>query len=177
MCAVCGKKLAKKQRQYCSRHCAGVASSNSPESKLAQWFIREILGRNWTKADWHGSHKSHASKLLKMYSLEDIRGCIQTLCKDPERFGYPGFKLQYMVTILKGEPPYIEQFIAVPDPPPVFEIHNYDDWVLRHGAKAIAQGKWNGIYTPIDEPHRFNYTAIMLMFGEEYADRSRKGKK
>lgn len=140
----------------------------SDTKKLAQWFVIVILKRPWTKADWGGTHMAHAKKLLGMgYKLDEIQSCALAMVKNPGRLeGWnQEWKLQYLTTLLRGEPPYIEQWLRPPDPPPVYEIHRYDDWVMVYGKKAIEKGLWDGIYLPINEPHRLNDNAIEIILG------------
>lgn len=128
---------------------------------LAQYFVREIIDRHWTPADYGGTHMAHAKKLLKMYSLEDIKGCLKAVKETPERFNLPkGFRPQYLTSLLKFEPPLIEQFLKVPDPPPIYQIRTYDKWVLEYGKKAIEQGVWDGVYPCADEPYRLTAQEI-----------------
>ena len=111
---------------------------------------------------------AHAKKLLGMgYKLDEIQSCALAMVKNPGRLeGWnQEWKLQYLSTLLRGEPPYIEQWLRPPDPPPVYEIHRYDDWVMVYGKKAIEKGLWDGIYLPINEPHRLNDNAIGIVLG------------
>lgn len=148
-------------------------------TRLARWFVATILKRHWTRADWGGTVMAHAKKLLKLgYGLNEIQGCALALVKNPDMFeGWTGeWPLQYMVTILKGEPPYIEQWLRPPDPPPIYEIHRYDDWVMVYGKKAVEMGLWDGIYLPINEPYRLNDKALEIILGDEAIQAALKAK-
>ena len=142
---------------------------------LAFWFVTEVLGRQWTEADYGGTHMAHASKLLKMkYDPADIKACIMAI--EDGMFDFeglpPDFELKYLITIIKGEPPYIEQFLAIPEPPPIYEIRSYDNWVKTYGLRAIESGVWNGAYLPINQTHRLTEDDIALILGEQYAQKS-----
>jgi hypothetical protein len=119
---------------------------------------------------------AHASKLIKMmkYDPADIRACVMAIVDDTFDFEgiAPNLELKYLITILKGEPPYIEQFLAVPDPPPVYEIEAYDHWVRMHGKRAVEQGTWDGVYLPVNQPYRLVEQEIAVVLGEEYAQAS-----
>ena len=108
---------------------------------------------------------AHAKKLLRLYKLEEIQGCCLALVKQPERFdGWEhGWELKYMVTILKGEPPYITQWITPPSPPPIYEVRAYDLWVQNWGKKAIRLGLWDGNYPCVDEPYRLSAEALQII--------------
>lgn len=139
---------------------------------LAQWFVREVLGRRWTQADYRGVHMKHASQVLKLgYALGDVKACIMAMIDFPEGFeAMPeGLELKYILTVTKGEPPYIEQFLAIPDPPPVYEIDAYDDWVKKYGSRAVGDGVWDGVYLPINQPYRLTEDDIAAILGESYA--------
>lgn len=145
---------------------------------LAYWFVKNVLGREWTQADYGGTHMAHASKLIKMkYDPVDIRACVMAMVDDTFEFEgiAPNLELKYLITILKGEPPYIEQFLRVPDPPAIYEIESYDHWVRMHGKKAIEQGAWDGIYLPVNQPYRLTENEIAYILGEEYAQLSLEG--
>lgn len=144
---------------------------------LAYWFITEIIGRDWVAADRMGVHVTHASKLLKMgYDIQDIQACVMNMVEGTFDFDAPdGFlerPMRYLSVVTQGEPPYIEQFLRPPDPPAVYEIAAYDEWIRRHGKKAIECGAWDGIYWPINQPHRLTEDDIALILGEEHAQRS-----
>lgn len=149
---------------------------NEPVKDLAFWFVTEVLGRWWTQADYGGTHMSHASRLIKKYKYDpgDIKACIMAMVDETQEFqDVPDdFEFRYLITVLKGEPPYIEQFLAVPDPPPVYEISAYDMWVREYGKRAIEGNVWDGVYLPINQPYRWTEDDIALMLGEEYAQAS-----
>lgn len=142
--------------------------------ELAQWFVKEICNRPWTPADWGGAHMAHAKKLLKLYTMEDIRGCAVALHEgDMEFEGWQdGWDLNYLTTLLKGEPPFIEQYLTPPDPPAVYMITAYDEWVRTYGRRAMERDIWGGVYQPINEPHRLDDHEIALLLGEEAAQAS-----
>lgn len=150
-------------------------AANSDTFKLAHFFVTEVLCRGWTTADFGGTHMAHAKKLLKMgYKLNDLRACIMSLVDGMFDFeDVPDdFEFKYMSSILKGEPPYIEQFLAIPSPPPVYEVNTYDAWVVLYGKRAIAEGKWDGIYWPMNQPYRLTDDDIALILGEEFTQRA-----
>ena len=139
-------------------------------TRLAQWFVVAILKRHWMRADWGGTVMSHAKKLLALgYKLEEIQACALAMVKNPDRFdGWnPGWKLQYLSTLLKGEPPYIEQWLTPPPPPPIYESKAYDTWVQTDGLRAIRLNLWDGIYPVVDEPHRLSAEALAIILGAE----------
>lgn len=132
---------------------------------LARWFVTQVLGRSWTRADYGGSHMAHAKKVLKGYSIEDIKGCVLAVRDNPAQFGFPAsFEWRYLSTVLKGEPPLIEQYLTPPDPPPVWSAE-YDQWVIEYGKKAFELEIWDGIYLPINEPGRLTYEQIKRCVG------------
>jgi len=122
---------------------------SEPVKDLAFWFVTEVLGRWWTRADYGGTHMSHASRLIKKFKYDpsDIKACVMAMVDDTFEFqDMPeDFEFRYLISVLKGEPPYIEQFLAIPDPPPVYEINAYDMWVRVCGHRAIEAGIWDGI--------------------------------
>lgn len=145
-----------------------MARKISDIHKLAQWFVSAILRRPWTRADWHGVHVVHVKKLLGLgYKIEEIQACALAMVKNPDRFdGWnPGWKLQFLSTLLRGEPPYIEQWITPPSPPPVYEVRAYDLWVQNWGKKAIRLGLWDGNYPCVDEPYRLSAKALTIILG------------
>lgn len=147
----------------------------SDTKKLAQWFVIVILKRPWTKADWGGTVIAHAKKLLGMgYKLDEIQSCALAMVKNPGRLeGWnQEWKLQYLTTLLRGEPPYIEQWLRPPDPPPVYEGHNYDLWIQNWGRKAIRLGQWDGLYLPVNDEHRLGEEALRIILGDEYVQKS-----
>ena len=147
----------------------------SETHRLAQWFVSAIIRRPWTRADWHGVHVVHAKKLLSLdYKLEEIQACALAMVKNPDRFeGWnPGWKLQYLSTLLKGEPPYIEQWITPPPPPPIYESRAYDTWVQTDGLRAIRLNLWDGVYPVVDEPHRLSAEALRIILGNELVQKS-----
>lgn len=150
--------------------------SDNPVYNLAYWFVTEVMGRKWSRADFGGSHMAHASRLIKKlkYAQSDIMACVMAMVDGVFEFqDLPdGFEPRYLISILKGEPPYIEQFLAVPDPPPVYEIDAYDGWVDEHGRKAIEEGIWDGIYLPVNQPYRLTEDDIALILGEKCAQDS-----
>jgi len=136
--------------------------------KLAQWFVVAILRRHWTRADWHGVHMVHAKRLLELgYGLDEIQGCALAMVKNPGRFNgwNPEWKLQYLSTLLRGEPPYLEQWLRPPEPPPIYECVRYDNWVMNWGKKAIRLGLWDGDYPCVDEPYRLSSEALRIILG------------
>ena len=147
----------------------------SETRKLAQWFVNAILRRPWTRADFHGVHMKHAKSILALgYKIEEIQACALAMVKNPDRFdGWnPGWKLQYLSTLLRGEPPYLEQWITPPPPPPIYESKSFDEWVMNYGKKAVELGQWDGIYGPINEPYRLNEEALRIILGSEYVQKS-----
>ena len=145
-------------------------------SDLAYWFVKNVIGREWTQADYGGTHMAHAKRLIKemKYNPADIRACIMAIVDGTFEFEgiAPNLEFRYLITILKGEPPYIEQFLAVPNPPPVYEIEVYDHWVRMHGQKAVEDGVWDGVYLPINQPYRLTEYEIAYILGEHYAQLS-----
>lgn len=142
---------------------------------LAQWFVLAILRRHWVQADFGGSHMAHAKRLLGMgYKLDEIQGCCLGMVKNPDVFeGWSGeWPLKFMTTILKGEPPYIEQWLTPPAPPPIYETKAYDTWVISWGAKAVRLGLWDGLYLCVDELHRLSSKALTIIMGKELATAS-----
>lgn len=140
--------------------------------KLAQWFVIAIRKRHWKRADFGGTHMAHAKRLLEMgYKIEEIQGCCFALVRNPDQFdGWgQGWELKYMVTILKGEPPFVEQWLRPPEPPAIYEAHNYDLWVQNWGKKAIRLGMWDGIYACVDEPYRLSAGALRIILGDDDA--------
>lgn len=139
-------------------------------TRLAQWFISAILRRPWARADWGGTVMSHAKKLLALgYKIEEIQACALAMVKNPDSFdGWnAGWKLQYLTTLLKGEPPYLEQWITPPPPPPIYESKAYDTWVQTDGLRAIRLNLWDGIYPVVDEPYRLPAEALRIILGDE----------
>ena len=153
--------------------------TRSDTKALAQWFVVAILRRLWTRADFGGTHMAHAKRLLEMgYKIEEIQGCALGMVKNPSQFkGWTGeWPLQYLSTILKGEPPYIEQWLRPPDPPAIYEGNSYDTWVMNWGAKAVRLGLWDGIYPCVDEVHRLSSEALTIILGEELTAASLEAK-
>lgn len=139
-------------------------------TRLARWFVSAILRRPWARADWGGTVMSHAKKLLGLgYKVEEIQACALSMVKNPSRFdGWRSdWKLQYLSTLLKGEPPYLEQWLAPPPPPPIYEIKSFDTWVQTDGLRAIRLNLWDGIYPVVDEPHRLSAKALTIILGEK----------
>lgn len=149
--------------------------AKSDTTVLAQWFVSAILRRPWARADWGGTVMSHAKKLLSLgYKIEEIQACALAMVRNPDRFdGWnPGWKLQYLSTLLKGEPPYIVQWIVPPSPPPIYESKAYDTWVQTDGLRAIRLNLWDGIYPVVDEPHRLSADALRIVLGDELVQKS-----
>lgn len=147
----------------------------STTHKLAQWFVSAILRRPWTRADWHGVHVVHAKKLLTLgYKIEEIQACALAMVKNPDRFeGWSSdWKLQYLSTLLRGEPPYLEQWITPPPPPPIYESKAFDTWVQTDGLRAIKLNLWDGIYPVVDEPHRLSAEALEIVLGDALVQKS-----
>lgn len=147
---------------------------------LAQWFVSAILRRPWARADWGGTVMSHAKKLLKLgYKIEEVQACALAMVKNPGRFeGWnPGWKLQYLSTLLRGEPPYLEQWITPPPPPPIYESKAYDTWVRTDGRRAIRLNLWDGIYPVVDEPYRLSAEALRIILGDKLTAASLKAKR
>lgn len=153
-----------------------IKMNNNPIFDLAHWFVIEVIGRKWCTADFGGTHMAHASRLIKKfkYDPDDIKACVMAMMDGMFEFqDMPDdFEFRYLTSILKGEPPYIEQFLAVPNPPPVYQINSYDSWVKEYGCKAIEEGIWDGIYLPINQPHRLTEDDIALILGEQCAQAS-----
>jgi hypothetical protein len=128
--------------------------ANNPIRDLAVFFIKQILGRSVTPADFRGRHMKASSKLLKEmgYQPGDVRAALEALhARRFTDFGYdserqlPG-KLEGMEILYAwGEPPLIERFLATPPPPEIYS-NDYDRWVEQYGARAIERGEWDGIY-------------------------------
>ena len=147
----------------------------SETTVLAQWFVSAILRRPWTRADFHGVHMKHAKSILALgYRIEEIQACALSMVKNPYRFeGWePGWKLQYLSTLLRGEPPYIEQWITPPPPPPIYESKSFDEWVQTDGLRAIRLNLWDGVYPVVDEPHRLSAEALRVILGDELVQKS-----
>ena len=144
-------------------------------TRLARWFVSAILRRPWARADWGGTVMSHSKRLLKLgYKVEEIQACALAMAKNPDRFDGWGsdWKLQYLSTLLKGEPPYLEQWLTPPSPPPIYESRAYDTWVQTDGLRAIRLGLWDGIYPVVDELHRLSAEALRIILGDELVQKS-----
>lgn len=147
----------------------------SETHRLAQWFVCAIIRRPWTRADWSGVHMVHAKKLLELgYALDEIQACALGMVKNPDRFdGWnPEWKLKYLSTLLRGEPPFIVQFLQPPEPPPIYEAHSYDLWVQNWGKQAIRLGMWDGVYACVNDPHRLSAEALKIILGDRYVQKS-----
>ena len=131
--------------------------SNNPVKDLALFFIRDIIGRRVTPADFRGRHMRAASILIKMgYNVDDLEAALVALkTRDYAAFGYDSeselpSQLGGMELLWSwGEPPLIERFLTPPDPPPVYSW-SYDRWVEKWGRRAIEIGMWDGIYVKQD---------------------------
>lgn len=144
-------------------------------AQLARWFVSAILRRLWTRADFRGVHMKHAKSILALgYKIEEIQACALSMVKNSDRFeGWnPGWKLQYLSTLLRGEPPYLEQWITPPPPPPIYKSKAYDTWVQTDGLRAIRLDLWDGIYPVVDEPYRLSQGALRIILGDELVERS-----
>ena len=124
----------------------------SDAHKLSFFFIKEVLGRDITPADYRGRHVKAASTILKMgYGYESVAQALLALRDgDPTAFRFESSReLPRIITIEMlwcwGEPPLIERFMAPPERPPVYSC-DYDTWVQRWGKVAIERGEWDGIY-------------------------------
>ena len=147
----------------------------SETHNLAGWFVSTIIRRPWTRADWGGVHMKHAKSILALgYKIEEIQACALSMVKNPYRFeGWePGWKLQYLSTLLRGEPPYLEQWITPLPPPPIYESKAYDTWVQTDGLRAIRLNLWDGIYPVVDEPYRLPAEALRIILGDELVQKS-----
>lgn len=110
-----------------------MARKTSDTEKLARFFVTEILGREWTPADYRGMHMKHAKTLLKDYDLIDLVRCLCTL-----RDGVLGewmAEAQDMLVVVRGEPPLINEWTRYKAvPPPVWQERptEYWQWITRY---------------------------------------------
>jgi hypothetical protein len=119
-----------------------------------KFFVREILGRSLTPADYRSRHMTAAKTLLKTmkYDYNDVVGALYSLRdKEASHFGYESpaqlpDRLEGMEILYRwGEPPLIERWLTPPPPPPVYSC-DYDKWVQSWGKRAIARKVWDGLY-------------------------------
>lgn len=130
-----------------------MAGSN-PTLRVARYFVTEVIGRRWTRADFRSRHMKAAKVLLKEMGYEEdaIIAALDALRnRRYEEFNYthdelPDPPLSGMEILWAwGEPPLIERFVSPPDMPPVYS-NDYDPWVRRWGKVALDRGDWDGIY-------------------------------
>jgi hypothetical protein len=130
-----------------------IGVSVNPVRDLCTFFIREILDRKMSPADYRGRHMRTASRLLKemKYDMDAVVAALVALKeRDFAQFQYDSDKLPKTiegmeVLYLFGEPPLIERFISPPPIPPVYS-QDYSAWVQRWGRTAIEREEWDGIY-------------------------------
>ncbi len=99
--------------------------------KLAMFFVRNILGREWITADFRGPVMKHAKSLLEHYDADTIAGCLEAI-----RDGIIGdgsFEIKYMSAIEStGEPPFIAQWQAYCETEPaVYMTQTHIEWLER----------------------------------------------
>jgi hypothetical protein len=65
----------------------------------------------------------------------------------------------------------LQAALELPDPPPMFDLHGWSEWVARYGKRALAKGIWDGIfpYPPWRSPSECEMTPTRLteLVGEE----------
>jgi len=122
--------------------------------ELTVFFVKDIMRRSMTPADWRGRHAKAAKRLLTemKYDRRDVMGALYSL-RDRE-YSHFGFEsesqlpnnIQGMeILYLWGEPPLIERWLTPPEAPPVYSC-DYDKWVQKWGKRAIQRKLWDGIY-------------------------------
>ena len=98
---------------------------------LAQFFVKEVLKRPWLAAD-NRIAMAHAKSLLKDYQFEDIVGCLEAVRDGVIELP---FQLQVLTTLRKYEPNIMERWHDYcKNPPPVYDVAQYKDWLKRTGA-------------------------------------------
>lgn len=108
---------------------AKKTKANKQTLKLAQWFVANILKRDWYPADFSGQIMAHAKQLLADYTFNEICGCWSAV--QDGLFG-EFTHANYLTFIRKMEPPLIEQYRTyLHTPPPVYLETEYASWIER----------------------------------------------
>jgi hypothetical protein len=130
----------------------------SPSEVLAFRFVTEILGQQWDyrKAMQHLSAArdivnpktdSVTGKKPETYSIDDAIACCKTLQAGTIKAQNGDYVLvKSLRCLFWGTPSYIEQYVIPPSRPAIHESVAYDNWVRKHGKRAVQRGLWDGIY-------------------------------
>ena len=123
----------------------------SDTEKLAYWFVTEVLNQTWS----YNTHKRFLREAKtyinpkkdplteepqKAYTVEEIKQCLNAM-----KTGYFGKPVevtsihQIVWTNRNTGNTFIEDWLLVPNLPPLYQKMELKDWLDRHGRKAVNQ--------------------------------------
>ena len=128
----------------------------SPTYNLARRFVTEILERQFDPR-FDGQHLKHAKQLINPEDtdLVSLDPELIMLCLLEMKNGGLGWNgnLASLYAVTWGTPPFYQRFInGLREVPPVYEITNYDRWIVQYGRLAKSMGFFDGRYRGYDNP-------------------------
>ena len=145
----------------------------NPSFELATWFVQEILCRKWDLR-FDKQHLANAKRLVnptegEPLDIDVIKFCLLKL-KEGE---WKDWKkpVASISTVTWGEPPYYQRAIElIANAPPIYEITQYDTWVVACGKIARRIGVWDGQYrgydNPLERPFRMDPVQLAEVVGD-----------
>lgn len=119
--------------------------------------MKEILGRELDYR-FDRQHLKSAKELVnpgpdvKALDPEIVRMCLLAM-KSGELPWPENRPIVSLYAVTWGDPPYYSQMLCkIAQIPPIYEVRNYDSWVLRFGRKAAEIGAWDGRFAGWENP-------------------------
>ena len=127
--------------------------------QLAQWFVTQILKRNFD-VRFDKLHLKAAKELVNPAGAEKLDPEVVRLCVEYMAEG--GFGWDKPITSLYcvtwGEPAYYRRMLEkIGQVPPVYMIGEYDTWFVKYGSTAKRLGLWDGLYQGYENPAETPY--------------------
>lgn len=155
-------------------------------AELATWYVETFFGRP-VDIRFDKQYFAQAKRFVNpdpdpetgeipiKFDMEDIKSCFIAL-----RDGtFPGLNRRFdtipFSILTWGDPPYLLQWVVIPQIPYIYENLAYNTWVRKYGRKAIDQHKWDGIYrgwsitNPPESETVIPYEELESIVGEEKA--------
>ena len=135
--------------------------SPSPTYVLAKRFVNEILEQEFDPR-FSGQHLKHAKQLINPEDadLVPLDPELIMLCLKEMKEGGLGWSgnLNSLYAVTWGTPPFYQRFInGLREVPPVYEITNYDRWIIQYGRLAKSMGFFDGVYRGYEHPAELKF--------------------